>query len=159
MTLPAPSAVKYLVCVNDSDHSRVMLRFACARAKKRGSHIDLLHVMEPADYQGILSVADKIRDERRTKAESLMQDLSTFVQQHAGSTPGVVLREGVVEEQIIQAVQEDVDVHMIMLGASGESDGRHTHITGLVRALGDKLMIPLLILPGTLTDQQIADLA
>lgn len=147
--------VKYLVCVNDSEHSRVALKFVCARAQKRGSLIDLLHVLEPSDFQGIMSVADKIREEARKQGEAFLNTLAEEVQQSVGITPSLLLREGDVEDAIINTIQDDLEVHMLVLGASPETNGRHAHITGLVKSLGDRLLIPLVVIPGNMTDAQI----
>jgi len=155
----AVSPVKYLLCMNDSEHSRVALKFACARAKRRNCQIDILHVLEPADFQGIGAVADKIREERRETGEAFLNQVAEEIQQVTGKTPALTLREGVVEEAIISAVNEDVDADLILLGASPDTNGRHAHISALVKALGDKLLIPIMVLPGNLTDQQIEELA
>lgn len=151
--------VKYLVCMNDSEHSRVALKFVCARMRKRNSVLDILHVLEPVDFSGIGAIADKIREEKRAEGQEFLSRMAEEVEKATGKKPALILREGAVEEQVVAAVGEDVNTHMLVLGASPDSNGRHMHITGLVKALGDKLLIPLLIVPGNLTDQQIEELA
>lgn len=151
--------VKYLVCVNDTEHSRIALKFACARAKKRGSRVDILHVVEPVDFEGFGAIANKMHEENRAKAEAFLEKMADEVKEMSGVTPTLVLKEGNVEGAILSAVQDDIELNMLIVGASPTRGGRHMHITTLVKELGDKLMIPLVLVPGNLTDQQIEELA
>ncbi|MBI1274946.1 hypothetical protein GC177_03110 [bacterium] len=157
--MPKVNPIKYLVCISPSDHSRVMLKFACQRAQKRGSRITLLHVVEPAEFQGMLSVVEKLREERRAEAKTFMDEAAKYVKEITGRPATVLIKEGNVEEQIIQTAQEDADLNMIMLGTSTNPQKRDVKIGSLAKALGDKLFVPLLIIPGTLTDQQIEQLS
>lgn len=159
MNAPAVRPVKYLVCVNDSEHSHIALKFAYTRAKKRGSRLDMLHVIEPTNFEGIVSIANKIREENFAKGEAFLARMADEVQQAVGITPSLILKEGSVEEAIIKAVQDDPDLNMLLLGASTDHQGRHVHISALVKIMGDKLLIPMMIVPGNLTDQQIEELA
>ena len=158
-TPPALSPGKFLVCVDKSPVSRVALHFACVKAKKRGGLVDMLHIMEPpADFQGLAAVADKMREERREEAEELMQELAEDAGK-AGIMPSILLREGSIGEAIIGAVQEDFDVKMLVLGAAPSNSGRGKLVGWLGNQLGDKLLIPLMLVPGNLTEQQIEELS
>ncbi len=154
-----PPPGKFLVCVDKSDVSRVALHFACVKAKKRGGLVDMLHVIEPpADFQGLAAVAEKIREERREEAEELMQALAEEAGK-VGITPSILLREGSIGEQIIEVAQEDFDINMLVLGASPSGSGSGRIISWLAGQLGDKLLIPLMLVPGNLTEQQIEELS
>jgi nucleotide-binding universal stress UspA family protein len=157
--MPKVNPIKYLVCMTPSDHSRVMLKFACLRAQKRGSRITLLHVVESSDLQGMLAVVEQLREERRTEAKAFMDEAAAYVKQVTGRPATVIIKEGNVEEQIIHTAQEDIDLNMIMIGVSGNQQKRTVQVGNLVRALGEKLFVPLLIIPGALTDQQIEQLS
>lgn len=150
---------KFLVCINDSDESRVALRFACIKAKKRGGVVDILHVLEPADIQTLFAVADKMREERRQEAEALMKRFSDEAFAISGITPNLILREGQIGAEIVAASLEDVDANMLVLGASPASSNKGRILSGLVGQLGDKLLIPMMLVPGNLTDQQIEELS
>lgn len=153
-----PSPGKFLVCVDRSGASRVALHFACVKARKRGGFVDMLHVMEPpADFQGLAAVAEKMREERRAEAEELMQALAEEAGK-AGITPSILLREGNIGEEVVKAAQEDFDVNMLVLGAAPSGSGGKL-IAWLAGQLGERLLVPLMLVPGNLTERQIEELS
>lgn len=152
-------AVKYLVCVDSSDCSRVALHYACRQAIKRGGSVEVLHVVAPADTQNLFGVAEKMRLERRQEAEIMVKSLSESAFQYAGVTPTMQIREGRPGEEIIAAALSDSNVNMLVLGASPESAKRGNLIQWLAGRLGDRLLVPIILVPGNLTDLQIDELS
>lgn len=150
---------KYLVCVDDSDVSRLALRYAAMKARKRALMIDLLHVVPPAEVQSIGDLKEKVEAEMREKAEKLLQELGEEVQKLTGTTPSLLIREGKVGDEIIAQAMEEYDVNMLVLGAAPEGAGRGKLIPWLASKLGDSLLVPLMLVPGNLTDQQMDDLS
>ncbi len=157
MTNPIPARNKYMVCVGKGDASRVAVRLACARGKKAGRSVELLHVVEPPDFQALFAVTDKLREERRQEAENLLNDLCALGQQ-VGVTPSINLREGVRGEEIVKATLEDPDVSLLILGVEAVESSQSRLVTWLVGRLGGKLLVPVMLIPGNLTDQQLEEL-
>ena len=152
------SPTKFLVCVDQGETSRTALRFACIKAKKRGGLVDILHVTQPAGFQSLFSVADQIQADSRDEAESLMNRLSEEANALSGVTPSILLREGDVGQEILKAAVEDQGVNMIVLGVSpGQSKGKL--VGWLSSQLGSELILPMMLVPGNLTDQQIDELS
>jgi len=152
-------AVKYLVCVDGSESSRVALHYACKKAMRRGGSVEMLHVVPPADMQNLFGVADKMREEQRQEAEIMVKALGESAFQYAGVTPTVQIREGRPGEEIINAALADNDVNILVLGASPESAKRGNLIQWLAGKLGDRLLVPVMLVPGNLTDLQIDELS
>jgi len=150
---------KYLVCVDKSESSRVALHFACKKALKRGGVVEILHIVTPADMQNLFGVMGKMREEQRQEAEILVKSLSESAFQYAGITSEIHIREGRLGEEIINATLEDSNVNMLVLGAAANSKERGQLINWLAEKLGDRLLIPLMIVPGNLTDLQIDELS
>lgn len=151
---------KHIVCVDDSPAALVALRFACKKTAKRGGVVEMLHIIPPSDMQNMFGALEIAREEQRREAETLMAELSQQMVEYSGITPQVQLRDGNPGEEIINAVLEDTHVDMLMLGVSPQSsaDGRKL-INWLSATLGDKLLVPLLLVPGNLTDLQIEALS
>ena len=150
---------KYLVCVDASESSRVALNFACKKALKRGDVVELLHVVSQADMQNLFGVENKMREEQRREAEMLLKTLSESAFQYSGVTPQSQLREGRLGEEILAAALADTNVNMLVLSASPESAERGNLINWLAGKLGDRLLVPLMLVPGNLTDLQIDELS
>jgi nucleotide-binding universal stress UspA family protein len=150
---------KYLVCVDGSDASRIALHFACKKAFKSGGGVEVLHVIPPADMQNLFGVMSKVREEQRQEAEILVKSFSESAFQYAGITPGVQIREGRPGEEIINAALADHNVNMLVIGASTKSGERGKLIGWLAEKLGDRLLVPFMIVPGNLTDLQMDELS
>jgi nucleotide-binding universal stress UspA family protein len=149
---------KLLLCVNDSEYSRVALRFTCNRAKNGGHPVEILHVIKPSEYQNFLSNNDVMREEKRQEAEELLKRFSEEAYESFGVTPSLMLKEGIVGEEIVAAVEEDHTINMLLVGTPPENSSRSNLIPWLSSQLGKSLLIPMLIVPGNLTDQQIGEL-
>jgi nucleotide-binding universal stress UspA family protein len=152
----APPKITYLVCVNKEDYSRVALRFACALVKNHpNATISLLNVMEPADYQSFGAVADKMRTERRQEAEKLLNCLSEEVLD-SKITPILIVREGLIEEEIIKVVEEYNNIQMLIVGVAHKTSIKSKIVPPLVSQIGQKVHVPMMIIPGSMKEEQIA---
>lgn len=152
------SRSKLLICVNDSTHAEAALRFACLKASKQQAPLELLHVIEYDEHQHFLAISEIIQSEKRQTAEALLQQFAEAVHQQTGMIPSVTIREGKVGEEILAAIQEDDSFKMLILGSAAESTQRHALLPWLASHLGKKILIPLLIVPNNLTEEQMREL-
>lgn len=150
---------KFLVCVDGSPQSRAALRFAALRARNTGGLLALLHVCEPVDCQGWMRVADTMEAEQREEAECLLQDMAGEVFALTSLVPELNFRRGAIGTEILETVREDGDIHALVVGAAPASARRGRLISWLAGELAGSLDIPLVIVPGNLTDRQIDRLA
>jgi nucleotide-binding universal stress UspA family protein len=151
-------ATKYLVCVDQREESKIALRLACMKANARGSQVSMLHIIPPADFQTLGAIADRMREERKQEGMALLNTLAEEAFATYGIRPTIVLREGSTGDEIIAAAMEDADVNMIALGIAQQSNSRGKLAAWLASQLGSKLFVPLLMVPGNLTDQQLQSL-
>lgn len=149
---------KYLVCVDDTEVSRMALKFACLKGEKRGILIDILHVIEKQDIQA-LGVGEKMAYERRKEGEKLLQELAELAHECSGITPSLWLREGDPSDEILDLAISDPDINMLVLGVNPGSKSGNRVISWVTREAGDKLLVPVMLVPNTLTDQQMRELA
>ena len=151
---------KLLVCVDNTDHSRVALRFACSKSKHLDFAAELIHVINPSEYNTntLFGVGDRIRDEKRAEAENLMKSFADEAQKYAGITPSFYIKEGSLSDEILKTVTEDGNYNMLILGKAPHEASKKDIITQVTSELAGKLMIPMIIVPGNLTDQQIEEL-
>jgi nucleotide-binding universal stress UspA family protein len=149
---------KYLVCVDGTEQSRVAVRFACLRAKNTRGYVVLLTVIEPAEFQHWMAVEDVMNEERREEAEHLLHDLAAEVNEWAGVMPVFTVREGRIGNEILAAVEEDPTISFLVVGAAPLEAKRGKLISWLAGQLAGRLEIPLVIVPGNLTDEQLVNL-
>ena len=150
---------KYLVCVDGREECRVALRLACMKAAKRGGTVALLHVVPPADFQTLGAIADRMREERLEDGNELLAKLRTEAENNFGVTPELILLEGSAGDKIVEAAMSNPDVIMLALGVAQQQHNSRGKLTSwLVGQLGGALLVPILLVPNNLTDQQLATL-
>jgi hypothetical protein len=76
----------------------------------------------------------------------------------AGSTPVLHLRSGRPSEELQALIAEEPSISVLVLGAGTGQEGPGPLITALVSSSG-KLRVPVTIVPGGLSEEQIAALA
>lgn len=147
--------IHYLVCINKEEYSITALKFACEKAKKNNGSLIMLHIIEPINYQSLGTVEEKMRQEKRTEAENLLQELCEMTVEKYHITPVVIFKEGRIEEEIIKVIEEDNTISMLIVGSATESSPKSKILPPLVSEMGKKIFLPMLIVPGNLTDHQI----
>lgn len=157
MTDPSPSQSNrvFLVVVDDSEEMPVALRFACRRAQHTGGRVALLYVVEPADFQHWMAVGDLMREEARSEGEQLLQRLAAQVNELTGSLPVLYVREGGRREELMKLIEEEPGISILVLAASTEQRGPGPLVTALTGKFMGKLRIPVTIVPGNLSDEDI----
>jgi nucleotide-binding universal stress UspA family protein len=145
----------FLVVVDQSEEMRVALRFACRRAMRTGGRVALLYVQEPAEFQHWMAVGDLMREEAREEAEGLMQRLSAEVRDWSGNFPVVHLRDGAVREELEKLLDEEPSISILVLAASKESGTPGPLISHLLGKGLATLRVPVTIVPGSLSDEEI----
>ena len=150
--------VKFLVCVDDSRDCRTALRFACLRARNTSGYVMLLYVVEPGDFQHWVAVEKLMEEERRERAEARLVELAEEVRKFAGIRPVLAVREGRRAEEILKLVAEDPSIDALVLGAAPEGEGSNELVRTLSAELTRRLTIPLIVVPGNLSDSRLEEI-
>lgn len=153
------SPFKFLVCVDASPQSRAALRFAALRARNVGGRVAMLTVVEPVEFGEWMAIADTMEAEQREEAELLLHELAREVQALTGLFPELLIRTGHIGDEILAAIREDEDIHALVVGAAPPAVRKGSLISWLAGQLAGALEIPLVVVPGNLTDRQIERLA
>jgi len=152
---PGDRPAVFLVVVDNSPEMRVALRWASLRARRTGGRVGLLRVIRPSDFQHWAAIGNLMSVEAREEAEQLLQEHAAEVFQLYGGMPVLYLHEGDVKSAIINLIDEDDDIRILVLAASTGRRGPGPLITYLTKKAIGLLRIPVTIVPGGLTDEQI----
>jgi len=145
----------FLVVVDATEEMRLALRFACRRAQHTGGRIALLYVTQPADFQHWAAVAEKMREEEREEAERVLNGLAADVNELIGLMPVLYVREGNPGDEIIKLIAEEPDISILVLGAGTDKKGPGPLVSSIAGKLSGQFPIPITVVPGNLTVEQI----
>lgn len=149
---------KFLIVVDETPECRVALRFAARRALATGGGVTLLYVVEPAEFQHWMTVGDLMEQEAREEAERVLQGLATEVNTSVGITPELVVRVGRRRDELISLIESDPGIRILVLGAAPGPEGPGPLVSALAGQLSGEFRIPITVVPGNLTEQQIDEL-
>ncbi|MEZ5690917.1 MAG: universal stress protein [Rickettsiales bacterium] len=150
---------RYLVCVDGREECKVALRLACMKAISKTGQITLLHVVPPVDFQTLGSVSDHMRTERLQEGQELLSKMSKEAQDNFGINPTLLLLEGSAGDKIVETAMNDPNIIILVIGIThSQQSGKGKLSAWLASQLGDNLLIPILMVPGNLTDQQLSTL-
>ena len=155
---PDPSARsnRVFLCVVDNTQECInAIYFAACRARRTGGRLALLYIMEPAEFQHWMAVEEKMREEGRAEAEDFLHKHSSQVQEWTGELPTLYIREGKSAETILTLIEEEPRVSILVLGAGTDKKGPGPLVSSIGGKLSGKFPIPITIVPGTLTSEQL----
>jgi len=145
----------FLVVVDESEELRTSLHYAARRAAHTGGRIALLYVIEPSELQHWVSIENLAREERREEAEQLVQRLCEEIVPVAGTMPIVYIREGRRRDELLALIAEEPSISILVLAAGTGPEGPGPLITYLTGKPAARLRIPITIVPGGLTLEQL----
>ena len=145
----------FLCVVDDSEELGQALRYAWRRALRSGGRVGLLYVIEPAEFQHWMAVGDLMQDERRSEAEEMLRVVASVIQERTNRMPALYIREGNIREELIKLIDEEKNISVLVLGASTGPSGPGPLLSYIVGKMAGRLRIPITIVPGSLTDEQI----
>ena len=145
----------FLVVVDETAEHRVAVRYAARRAGHTGGRLALLHVIEPGELQHFRAIEELARSERREEAEQLLQQLCGEIAPLAGAMPVVYIREGRRRDELLKLIAEEPTISILVLAAAAGSESPGPLISHLTGKAAPRLRIPITIVPGSLSPDQV----
>ena len=148
----------YLVVVDDSAESRVALRFAARRAAKTGGKIEVLGLVEPQDFVQFGGVQAAIEEEQRLRIEGVVSAAIGEILDQSGVEAQIIMRSGEAVKTVREYLEGRDEVAALVLGAapSGSPGPLVASFAGTDAGL---LPCPLMIIPGSLSDDRLEQLS
>tara|TARA_R110002096_G_scaffold87253_9_gene200354 strand:+ start:18770 stop:19246 length:477 start_codon:yes stop_codon:yes gene_type:complete len=145
---------KFLVIADDTPEFKKVLRLASLRAAKVNGSMVMLRIIQPSEFQHWMSVREIMEEEAMQEAEEMMNEFAREVKEISGLDCEKVIRKGEPGDVITQYIEEDQEIHMLVLGANVDGDPGP-----LVKAFREELLnvlhMPVLVVPGNMTNEDI----
>ena len=152
----------FLVVADDTVEFQTALRDACRRARSTGGYVALLRVIQPAVFEHWSGVREEIARQQRQEAEASLQLSAEYVQAETGLPPEFLIVEAdSTRAALKQALSEDPDIKILVLAAAAGRGGPGPLVSAIAKdgvRFGVR-KVPITIVPGDLTDDEIAALA
>jgi nucleotide-binding universal stress UspA family protein len=148
----------YLVVVDDSAEARVALRFAARRAAKTKGRIEVLGVVEPQDFVQFGGVQAAFEQEQRLRIEGVVSAAIGEILDESGVEANIVIKHGEAVKAVRDYVAGRDEVAALVLGAA-PSGSPGPLVADLAGTDAGKLPCPVMIIPGSLSDERLEQLS
>ncbi|MDH7640825.1 universal stress protein [Sphingomonas oryzagri] len=144
----------YLVVLDGSAEARTALRFAARRAAKTQGRVEMLAVVEPAEFVQWGGVQDALEEEARLGAEALLHQAAGEIVEELGVKPEITIRQGDPVKAVRALLEERPNTAALVLGAQA-SGGPGPLVAYFAGAEAGLMPCPVMIIPGSLGDEAL----
>ncbi|WP_237152742.1 universal stress protein [Oryzibacter oryziterrae] len=146
---------KFLCVVDDTPECDRAVIYAASRAARSGGGLVMLYVIPPGDFQHWRGVEEMMRAEAMDKAEESLARRAERARAFAAIDPELVIREGKAPDAINAVIEEDRDISILVLAAGVGNEGPGPLVSAVAAKSGIGFAIPVTIVPGNLSDDDI----
>jgi nucleotide-binding universal stress UspA family protein len=150
---------KFLAVIDDTPECSRAVIYGARRAERTSGALVLLYVIEPTGFQHWIGVENIMRAEATEEAETTLGRFADLVRRHSSIEPEMVIREGTRAEQITALIEADEDIAILVLAAGTDKEGPGPLVSSIAGKLSATFPVPITIVPGTLSDEDIAAIA
>lgn len=151
---------KFLVVIDATPECDRAVYYASRRAVRTGGRLVMLGVVAIGDAnQQWLGVGDLMRAEAHEEVEKRLDVYAARARHLAGIDAERVIREGNNADEIQKLVEEDQDIGILVLAAGTGNEGPGPLVTSLAGSRSATFTVPITIVPGQLTDEELDALA
>lgn len=148
---------KFLVLIDEFPECDRAVSFAAHRVKRTGGTLVLLSVIDTADFDQFIGVAETMRAEARDEAERNIDARIARIAQIGQIRTETAIREGNPAEAIEAIAKDDPGIGILVLAANMTDKGPGPLVTHFTNH--NRLHILVTIVPGAMTEDEIVAVA
>src|ERR1700735_3572174 len=153
---PSRAPRKFLVVVDKTPEHKVALRFATRRAQHTNGRVTLMCPAQLPDFQQWRGGEEIMRDQAHAEAQGRLYEAAKLVNELSGILPELVIPYGLPTECLFQLLKEDKAISILVLASGTAKEGPGPLVAMFATAVQ---AIPVTIVPGNFTDEQVDLLA
>ncbi|RDE09491.1 universal stress protein [Pelagibacterium lacus] len=149
---------KFLVIVDDTPECAKAVTFAALRVRRTGGTVVLLSIIEPDQFQHWLGVEEVMRTEAYETCQNLQARHAANIAAFGSIKTEKLVREGKKTDVIEALLAEDPDIAILVLAAADSSEGPGPLVTQIAARGHNAFRVPVTVVPGSISDADLAAL-
>ena len=145
----------FLVVADDSKELHQAIYYAARRAATADGEIALFRCVEPIEGQLWGGVSEIMEAETEQASKKLLLELSEYCEKLGAPKPKTFVRKGVVHEELFNLINTEKSIRVLVLGVSIEHGNPGPLINYIINKGSNLCRVPITIVPGNLSDEQI----
>lgn len=150
---------KVLIIIDGSPESAVAIRYAGRRAARTGAGVVMLRVVDPPEALPILGVSNVMEEEAVADAQDMLDAAAGRLKEITGVEGQTEIRVGKKLDAIRELIDEDEDIASLILAAGTGKEGPGPLVAAIASKGASSMPVPIIIVPGDLTPEEIDALA
>ncbi len=149
---------KYLVIADDNPESAVAMRYAARCIRRPEDELTLLAVVRPVEFQYWNALMDTMISDTREKLTQYLESSASYLQSNHGVNPRIIKLEGDPVKVITTFVSKEENLGALVLGIDSGPNGPGKLIRHFSHQSSGSLNVPLILVPGHMTDENLRNL-
>jgi hypothetical protein len=145
----------YLAIIDETEEALLALRFAARRAAKTGGLVHILALIPPQEFVPFGGVQATIEQEARDRAEVLVTSIAGSLVSSGAKMPVISVQQGEAVQVTRAYLAEHPEVTALVLGAAAANASPGPLVTHFATHHPGQLPCPLMIVPGSLSVEQM----
>ena len=145
----------FLVVADDSKELHQALYYAARRAAAANGEVALFRCIEPIEGQLWGGVTEIMEAEAEQASKKLLLELSEYCEKLGAPKPRTFVRKGILHEELFNLIDKEKAIRVLVLGVSTEHGNPGPLINYVINKGSNECRVPITIVPGNLTDEQI----
>jgi nucleotide-binding universal stress UspA family protein len=146
----------FLVVVDETPECDRAVYYGSRRAARTNSNLVMLGVVPLGESnQQWLGVGDLMLQEAHEEVQKRLDHYAARAKNLAGIEPERTVREGAKVDEVMKLIDEDEDIAVLVLAAATGNDGPGPLVSSLAHAGSGSFPVPITIVPGNLTDEEL----
>ena len=150
---------KFLVVVDETPECSRAVHFAARRAARTGSSMVMLAVVDPPHNFEWIGVGEAMLAEGQEEAQKRLETAAREARSAAGLEPEQVVLVNEKASAITEIIDNDADISFLVLAAGTGKEGPGPLVSTIAGKTASTFPIPIVIVPGSLSDEEIDALA
>ena len=147
----------FLVVADETSEMHQAIYYASRRAATANGEVAIFRCIEPPEGQLWGGVTKIMEAEAEKLSKELLINLSNYCIELGTPKPKTYLKKGNTSNELIKLINSESLITVLVLGASTETGNPGPLINFVINA-SNECRVPITIVPGNLTDQQIDNL-
>ena len=125
------------------------------RAKNSGGSVLLLYVIEPKELQHFVGIEKIMAKEAKEEAKNVLAELAESAMKDFNLKVQTITSNGKKYNQIVDLINKDKSISILVLGEAPDGMGSNDLINKFTAGLTRSINIPLTIVPGNLSIEDL----
>ena len=146
---------KFLIVIDESKELEKAIYFAAKRAIHTDGKLSLLYIVDPAVNAQWSRIENLIEQEATSEAKKLCRAWAQKIKSRFDIDSEVIIKMGDRCEELLKLVEEDKNIRFLVLASSANNEEPGPLIKALTGKKIKDLSIPMVIIPGALSEKEI----